>query len=83
MDTFVALSTTTNSHGFPWEIAGFFLFLGVMLAFLVWAIYTQPEDTVDRAIRRPWSDDPDDLTAALNFERKQARTGAAIRGERR
>lgn len=76
------LSAAAYSTGFPWEIVVFFFLLSVMLLFLVWAIYTKPEDSIDRAIRRPWSDDPDDLTAALDFPRKQARTGAAIRGER-
>lgn len=77
------VSAAAYSTGFPWEIAGFFLFLGAMLGFLVWAIYAQPEDRISAGIRRPWSDDPDDLTAALEFPRKQARTGAAIRGERK
>lgn len=77
--------TSTNSHFYlsasGWEITGFFLFLALYLAFLVWA--TTRNTDIDDAIRRAFRGevDPDDITAALDFPRKQARTAKAIRGE--
>lgn len=66
-----------------WEVGIFFLILAFYLSFLLWAIYTR-EDDIDVAIRASFKGDvdPDDITAALDFPRKQARTGKAIRGEK-
>lgn len=70
------------STGFPWEIVLFCLTLLAYLAFLIWATNPRWDDEIDRAIARGVRGevDPDDISAALDFPRKQARTSKALRG---
>lgn len=84
MDQISPPNVQTYSTAGTWEIALFFLVLAFYLSFLLWAIYTRRNDDIDSAIRSSFKGhvDPDDLSEALAFERKQARTGAAIRGEK-
>lgn len=82
MTTLAVLTTEAAPEFTHWEIAVLFLVLTAYLAFLMWATKPRGIDR-DALIRRSivTDTDPDDITAALDFPRKQARTSAAIRGE--